>query len=188
MTLESHHCATVTSIYFQNIFITPDKMVLFSQKLPILPHPQPHVLVTSNLLSASMNLLALDIPSSSVHGIIQGRILEWVAISSSRGSSQSKDQTQVSCIAGEFFTIWTTREALHISGIIQYLAFYNWLTSLGMEFSSSIHVVACIKTSFLFYPSSIPFVERPHFVYSFIVSNFWLLWLRLLWHECTDTL
>ena len=37
-------------------------------------------------------------PSSSVHGIISARILEWVAISSSRGSSQPKDQTSVSCI------------------------------------------------------------------------------------------
>ena len=41
---------------------------------------------------------------SSVHGILQGRILEWVAVPSSRGSSQPRDQTQVSCIAGRFFT------------------------------------------------------------------------------------
>ena len=41
---------------------------------------------------------------SSVHGISQAKILEWVAISSSRGSSQSRDQTQVSCIASRFFT------------------------------------------------------------------------------------
>ena len=44
---------------------------------------------------------------SSVHGILQARILEWVAISSSRGSSQPRDQTCiscVSCIAGGFFT------------------------------------------------------------------------------------
>ena len=50
-------------------------------------------------------------PGSSVHGILQARILEWVAMPSSRGSSQSTDQTQVSCIAGRFFTIWATREA-----------------------------------------------------------------------------
>ena len=43
-------------------------------------------------------------PDSSVHGILQERILEWVAISSSRGSSQPRDQSQVSCIAGRFFT------------------------------------------------------------------------------------
>ena len=48
---------------------------------------------------------------SSVNGILQARILEWVAIPFSRGSSQLGDQTQVSCIAGRFFIIWTTREA-----------------------------------------------------------------------------
>ena len=45
-------------------------------------------------------------PGSFVHGILQARILEWVAISSSRGSSQPKDRTWVSYIAGEFFTHW----------------------------------------------------------------------------------
>ena len=47
----------------------------------------------------------------SVRGILQARILEWVAISFSRGSSWSRDWTQVSCIADRFFTIWATREA-----------------------------------------------------------------------------
>ena len=51
-------------------------------------------------------------PGSSVHGILQARILEWVAIPFSRGSSWPKDQTQVSCIAGGFFTLWASREAL----------------------------------------------------------------------------
>ena len=52
-------------------------------------------------------------PSSSVRGIIfQAKILEWVAISFSRGSSLPRDQTQVSCIADRFFTVWATREAL----------------------------------------------------------------------------
>ena len=51
-------------------------------------------------------------PGSSVHEISQARILEWVAISFSRGSSQPRDQTWVSCIAGRFFTVWATREAL----------------------------------------------------------------------------
>ena len=49
---------------------------------------------------------------SSVHGILQARILEWVAIPFSRGSSQPRDWTQVSCIASRFFTLWATREAL----------------------------------------------------------------------------
>ena len=49
---------------------------------------------------------------SSVHRIFQARKLEWVAISFSRASSQSRDQTQVSHIAGRLFTIWATRESL----------------------------------------------------------------------------
>ena len=43
-------------------------------------------------------------PGSSVHESLQARILEWAAIPFSRGSSQPRDQTQVSCIAGRFFT------------------------------------------------------------------------------------
>ena len=50
-------------------------------------------------------------PGSSVHGIFHTNILEWVAVSFSRGSSQLRDRTQVSHIAGRFFTVWATREA-----------------------------------------------------------------------------
>ena len=49
-----------------------------------------------------------------VHGIPQAGILEWVAVSFSKGSSQSRDRTQVSFIAGGFFTSWATREALNL--------------------------------------------------------------------------
>ena len=57
------------------------------------------------------NPMNYSLPSFSVHGIFQARILEWVAISFSRGSSQPRDQTQVSCIADRRFTIWATRES-----------------------------------------------------------------------------
>ena len=53
-----------------------------------------------------------SLPGSSVHGIFQARVLEWVAISFSRGSSQPRDWTWVSHIAVRRFTIWATREAL----------------------------------------------------------------------------
>ena len=56
--------------------------------------------------------LDYNLPTSSVHEILQVRILDWVASTSSRRSSQSRNQTQVFCIAGRFFTIWATREAL----------------------------------------------------------------------------
>ena len=51
-------------------------------------------------------------PGSTVHGILQARILEWVAISSFKGSSWPRDQTWVSRIAGRLFTVWATKEAL----------------------------------------------------------------------------
>ena len=50
----------------------------------------------------------------TVHGILQARIVEWVAVPFSRGSSQPGEWTQVSLTAGEFFTSWATREALMI--------------------------------------------------------------------------
>ena len=49
-----------------------------------------------------------SLSGSSVRGIIQVTKLEWVAISFSRGSSPPRDWTQVSCVAGRFFTIWVT--------------------------------------------------------------------------------
>ena len=49
------------------------------------------------------------LPGSSVHGILQARMLEWVAIPSSTGSFWPKDWIWVSCIAGRFFTVWATR-------------------------------------------------------------------------------
>ena len=55
------------------------------------------------------NPMNCSLPGSSVLGISQSRILEWVAISFSRGSSQPKDQTLVSCTVGRFFTIGATR-------------------------------------------------------------------------------
>ena len=48
---------------------------------------------------------------SSIHGILQARLLGWVAISFCRGSFRPRNQTWVSCIAGRFFTVWATREA-----------------------------------------------------------------------------
>ena len=52
-----------------------------------------------------------SLPGSCVRGILQVRILEWVTIAFSRGSSQPRDQTRVSCIVGRFLTVWATREA-----------------------------------------------------------------------------
>ena len=52
-----------------------------------------------------------SLPGFSDQGILQARILEWVAIPFAKGSSQPKDQTQVPSITGRFFTVWATKEA-----------------------------------------------------------------------------
>ena len=70
-----------------------------------------------------------SLPGSSVHGIFQARVLEWVAISFSRESSQPRDRTRVSHIAGRCFIVWATREDLLYkrlliccSGLARYLS------------------------------------------------------------------
>ena len=67
-------------------------------------------------MSDSLRFLDCSLSRSSVHRILQARVLEWVAISLSSGSSQLRDQTQVSRIAGRFFASWATREAWGVCG------------------------------------------------------------------------
>ena len=54
-------------------------------------------------------------PGSSIHAILQARVLEWVAISFSEGSSWPRDQTRVSHIVGRRFTIWATAYVINLS-------------------------------------------------------------------------
>ena len=65
-----------------------------------------------SVLSESLLFHGLGPLGSSAHGTHKARMLEWVAISFSRGSSQPRNWTLVSGIAGSFFTIWATGEAL----------------------------------------------------------------------------
>ena len=65
------------------------------------------------VLAALCNPIDYSLPGSSVYGISQARILESVAIPFSRGSSQPKYQTQVSCIADRFFSALATSETLN---------------------------------------------------------------------------
>ena len=74
----------------------------------------------------------------SVHGILQARILEWVAIPFSRGSSWSRDRTWVSHIVGRFFTIWATgKSPLKKKILSQRVIFYTY------ESSPQAHSTAC---------------------------------------------
>ena len=60
------------------------------------------------------DLMNCKLPVSSVHGIFQARILEWVAMPFSRGSSYPRDRTWVSCTVGRFFIIWATRDMVSL--------------------------------------------------------------------------
>ena len=103
------------------------------------PSSYPQPLVITNLISFSMRLLVsfsgiIDLqhcvsfcdpmdyspPVCSVHGFLQARIPEWVATHFSRGSSQPRSQTWVSCISGRFLIIWAMREALLHNIVIWY--------------------------------------------------------------------
>ena len=65
--------------------------------------------LSCSVMSNSLQPQVFQVPLSKA--ILQAKILEWVAMPSSRGSSPPRDQTQVSHMAGRFFTIWATREA-----------------------------------------------------------------------------
>ena len=94
-------------IYYTHITLLKVKM-LVAQSCVILCHP--------------MNC---SLPGSSVHAILQARILEWVAIPFSRWSSEFRDRTWVSGIASRFFTIWAMREALLYS-YVSIIEFIGW--------------------------------------------------------------
>ena len=76
-----------------------------------------HIISVKVLVTQSCRTLCdpmdCSLPGCSVHGILQARILEWVAISFSRGTSWPRDQTRVSWITHRFFTIWAIREAIY---------------------------------------------------------------------------
>ena len=104
----------------------------------------------------------------AVHGILQARILEWVAVPFSRESSQPRDQTQVSHIADRFFTSWATREA-------EQLLFW---TSFYQEFSSYIYYWILVIS--LFSHISVKVIVQEG-------KKAWKLKLQLCWNDTRET-
>ena len=80
--------------------------VLLFRRIP----PQYCCLLTKSCLTLC-DLMDCSLPGSSVHGISQARILEWVVISFSRGSAQPRDRTSFSCIGRQILYYWATWEA-----------------------------------------------------------------------------
>ena len=86
--------------------------------------------------NARRTVTLCDPMDCTVHGILQARILEWVAFLFSKESSQPRDQTQVSCIAGGFFTSWAIREAQRL---------YGWQKWVGLFHFSQLNKCLCSK-------------------------------------------
>ena len=89
-------------------------------------------------LFATPRTLARQAPLSM--GIFQARILEWIAMPSSRGSSQPRDWTQVSYTASRFFTVWATREALSMYKDIKESASKKGEISIHENFNTGEHI------------------------------------------------
>ena len=95
------------SLQLVNFHLVPDASGASKE-----PEPVPSPLGFSlSVVFDSCDPMDCSPPGSSVYGILEARILEWVAIPFSRGSSQLRDRTQVSCIEVGFFTIWAIMEA-----------------------------------------------------------------------------
>ena len=107
-----------------------------------------------------------DFMDYRVHGILQARILEWVAYLFSNGSSWPRNWTRVSCIAGRFFTTWAIREEFNI-GIFFYIS------TLKLEFQCLLTFIILDEIRAKFYCSSF---DRNIFLFLwYILFPLWIL-------------
>ena len=139
--LSSHN--SLMSTCNSTIFLPPKKTEMLASE----SHVVVCVLVTQSCLTL-YNPVDCSLPGSSVHGIFQARILEWVAISYSRGSFQPRDRTWVSCIASRFCKVWATREAWYYGkDCFQACKFFNisytWRSKLPPR-PFMVHQLLCV--------------------------------------------
>ena len=123
-------------------------------------------------------------PGFSVHGILQARILHWVAISFSSGSSRPRDKTWVSYITGRFFTNWATREVQRTKAysILLLSDTHNnnhpiWIWYLKMK--RPIHIKVCLAYLFSF-DSSIFYLTRKNYIIWSPVRKDWLFFQEVV--------
>ena len=118
-----------------------------------------------------------SLPGSSVHGIPQARILEWVAISFSKESSQPRNQTWVSCIAGRFFTDWAVMLIFLLYSFFldftMYVLAYHGSFNISVSFClSRISLDFYFLNLFLFNEDTLNFVFNTTVIFTFIVINY----------------
>ena len=114
-----------------------------------LSHKHPNKLLcceSRSVVSTLCDPMDYSLPGSSVHGILQARILGWVAVPFSRGSSQPRNRTRDFCTASGFFTNWATREVLLPNKFLFCLNYVN----MGLCFPSRTLSVIPIKIAPLF--------------------------------------
>ena len=140
----------------------------------------PYISCVAQLCLTLCDRMDCTLPGSSVHGLLQARILlqarEWVAIPFFRGSSRSRDWTLVSCIAGRFFTVWATRYFMSQQHLwVIHFLFINSPSSLDFQHSTPLRFPPTLGFNFPLASSSsqtlkirvsqilIPSLFSPHF-------------------------
>ena len=114
-------------------------------------------------------------PGSSVHEILQERILEWVTISFSRASSRPRGRTRVSCIAGRLFTIWETRET-HFFTFLSLTSLIKTILCLTLEFQLKFMASIDTRTDWLWYLPQLIFFFNTHYHEFCALINLFLGW------------
>ena len=144
----------------------------------------PSVFPSRRVCSYESLLCIRCLPGSSVHGILQAIVLEWIAISFSKGSSQPRDWTWVSCIVDRRFPIWATREVKQYLqlGTLPSQLLLDWNVSASLQ-GHSLHLCPSDFQPFLLSPGSpcgISSLSSSHSLflslsYSIYFSSFWTI-------------
>ena len=119
--------------------------------------------VNHSVESDSLPPMACSLPVSSVHGILQARILDWVAIPFSRRSSWPSDQIQFSCTAGRLFTIWPMRQCVWVNPNLPIHPTHSspwcpYICSLCLYFCFASRFIYTIFLDYTYIPSLLDFL------------------------------
>ena len=133
--------------------------------------------ISCSVVSDSHDLMDCSPPGCSVYGILQSRILEWVTIHFSRGSSPPRDRTWVSCAAGKCFTVWVTREA-HWNGYVafSFLNLKEWICVIQIKQDVSFPLWRG-----QWHPPPVPLPGKSHGQRSLVGHSLWGCWAGHDW-------